>query len=792
VAAADPGAFGVGKRTLTQALPMLPAPGGGAKLPDTLRAKMEQALGADFSDVRVHASSQAATELGAQAFARGSDLHFAPGTYDPESSTGQELIGHELAHVIQQRAGAAADPMGDGDGVARDPALESEADAAGAAAARGETARISGADGAGGAPAPAPGGARPAQARFVQSGAPLPSNAARWENVGDGNAPTGVYTRHPAIVNRWTRQGTDEQYVFEADRLERADDHIIDMSGGTESDYVVIDIDSLARQPPPRQPQPQPHAQPVAPTPATPAPSSAPSSVGASSSSSSSGGVRKQLPALDSVARPDLTLVQSLASTLFSEEALKDGYVRDLILRVLGDGFVQWAASGAKIDEGALQSNADQICLDKLAELQKRYPAITLIDVIVISAYSWYADSYVRIEGAKQSFKDFGLWQTFAEQLIASLRKLRRFTGDTLYRCARPGHEAENLKTGGTWNAGSFLSSTYSDEARASLEEDPKYAHGSTLCMDARNVEGYHMEEFSRFEKEYEVVLLPGHTVQGHAPTPSPSSAPSTSSSSSKPSSKVGERPRDVNVSLVPPAYARPRTGAEPDSTAEFESLHKNQYKSLPPPPMMRPPQKLSEEALVPIRQEADRLYRAAVDFYPLSERTMETLRPAASELATFLKANGQHLEPHLVEEYQEFLQAVARAYAPVDQAAEREVTQQREATAADFLAEESGGLALPAELLAGTGLADQLARRANAYLWHLPTRELRDELRVWFDARYANGTRLPADQPDSPGLRLAHFLAERDPTRARFIELRQRHLAQRGGERGVVIRAPH
>jgi hypothetical protein len=312
--------------------------------------------------------------------------------------------------------------------------------------------------------------------------------------------------------------------------------------------------------------------------------------------------------------------------------------------------------------------------------------------------------------------------------------------------------------------------------------------------MDARNVEGYHMEEFSRFEKEYEVVLLPGHTVQGHAPTPSPSSAPSvsSSSSSSKPPPKVGERPRDVNVSLVPPSYARPRTGAEPDSTAEFEGLHKNQYKSLPPPPMMRPPQKLSEEALANIREEAHRLYHAAMAFYPLRDPTMETLRPAAGALASFLKANGQHLEPHLVEEYQEFLQAVARAYAPIDQEAEREVNQQREASAADFLAEESGGLVLPAELLAGTGLADQLSRRANAYLWHLPTRELREELRVWAGARYANGTRLPTDQPDSPELRLAHFLAERDPLRAKFIELRQRHLAQRGGERGVVIRSPH
>ena len=87
------------------------AGGGGAALPQAVRLQMQQAHGADFSAVRVHqgfGSDVAGTQAratGAVAYARGDDLHFAPGAYDPHSQQGQKLIGHELAHVVQQRAG---------------------------------------------------------------------------------------------------------------------------------------------------------------------------------------------------------------------------------------------------------------------------------------------------------------------------------------------------------------------------------------------------------------------------------------------------------------------------------------------------------------------------------------------------------------------------------------------------------------------------------------------------------------------------------------------------------------
>ncbi len=66
------------------------------------RSRFEAAFGADFSEVRVHTESKIAPRIGAEAFARGDDIHFASGRYRPETPEGQNLIGHELAHVVQQ------------------------------------------------------------------------------------------------------------------------------------------------------------------------------------------------------------------------------------------------------------------------------------------------------------------------------------------------------------------------------------------------------------------------------------------------------------------------------------------------------------------------------------------------------------------------------------------------------------------------------------------------------------------------------------------------------------------
>ena len=107
---------------------------GGWTLPKEVQTKMESALGGDFSDVRIHVGSEVAS-IGAIAFTWGSDIHFAPGYYNPHSMQGQQLLGHELSHVLQQRAGRVRNPFGNGTAVVQDHALEAEADRLGMKAA---------------------------------------------------------------------------------------------------------------------------------------------------------------------------------------------------------------------------------------------------------------------------------------------------------------------------------------------------------------------------------------------------------------------------------------------------------------------------------------------------------------------------------------------------------------------------------------------------------------------------------------------------------------------------------
>lgn len=75
---------------------------GGSALPDATRAALESRFGGDFSNVRVLNNSCIPPAMGAQAFAQGTDIHFATGAYQPHTSEGQQLIAHELAHVVQQ------------------------------------------------------------------------------------------------------------------------------------------------------------------------------------------------------------------------------------------------------------------------------------------------------------------------------------------------------------------------------------------------------------------------------------------------------------------------------------------------------------------------------------------------------------------------------------------------------------------------------------------------------------------------------------------------------------------
>jgi hypothetical protein len=111
----------------------------GQSLPEDVRIKMEQALSADFSKVRIHTESRAAVAMGARAFTRGTEIYIAPGQYDPHGASGQELLGHELVHVTQQARGQVSSAHGAAHALDDDPQLEHEADTLGAHAARVQT-----------------------------------------------------------------------------------------------------------------------------------------------------------------------------------------------------------------------------------------------------------------------------------------------------------------------------------------------------------------------------------------------------------------------------------------------------------------------------------------------------------------------------------------------------------------------------------------------------------------------------------------------------------------------------
>ncbi len=97
---------------------------------------MEDAFSQDFSRVRVHS----APGLVAPAFTTQNDVYFRPGQFDPHSREGQSLLGHELAHVVQQSSGQVPSAPS----VASEMGLESHADQAGRQAANGKPVQFKG------------------------------------------------------------------------------------------------------------------------------------------------------------------------------------------------------------------------------------------------------------------------------------------------------------------------------------------------------------------------------------------------------------------------------------------------------------------------------------------------------------------------------------------------------------------------------------------------------------------------------------------------------------------------
>ena len=85
------------------------ARGNGRALPHPLQGAMGQAFNANLSGVRIHTNAQADRlnrTIQARAFTTGTDIFFRQGEYKPASRSGQELLAHELTHVVQQSGGS--------------------------------------------------------------------------------------------------------------------------------------------------------------------------------------------------------------------------------------------------------------------------------------------------------------------------------------------------------------------------------------------------------------------------------------------------------------------------------------------------------------------------------------------------------------------------------------------------------------------------------------------------------------------------------------------------------------
>ena len=83
----------------------------GTALPAAVRARFEGRLGHELGNVRVHdgaTAAESARAVNALAYTVGEDVVFDTGRFAPETTLGQQLLLHELTHVVQGRRGVAA------------------------------------------------------------------------------------------------------------------------------------------------------------------------------------------------------------------------------------------------------------------------------------------------------------------------------------------------------------------------------------------------------------------------------------------------------------------------------------------------------------------------------------------------------------------------------------------------------------------------------------------------------------------------------------------------------------
>ena len=98
-------------------------------LDDEMKERLTAHFGIDANTVKV-VESQEVADMGAQAYARGNVVKFAPGKFKPDTRSGLESIGHEFAHIKQQATGGYSANV-EGLNVHYDAGTEKASDAAG-------------------------------------------------------------------------------------------------------------------------------------------------------------------------------------------------------------------------------------------------------------------------------------------------------------------------------------------------------------------------------------------------------------------------------------------------------------------------------------------------------------------------------------------------------------------------------------------------------------------------------------------------------------------------------------
>ncbi len=102
---------GSGSVTLPQDRGLDPARSQGHSLDAVARIELETRFGHDFGRIRIHHDEEAHRlnrAIDARAFTQGSHVYFRQGEYAPGTREGRTLLGHELAHAVQQSGSASA------------------------------------------------------------------------------------------------------------------------------------------------------------------------------------------------------------------------------------------------------------------------------------------------------------------------------------------------------------------------------------------------------------------------------------------------------------------------------------------------------------------------------------------------------------------------------------------------------------------------------------------------------------------------------------------------------------